>query len=216
MRNDYCDITVVLDRSGSMSSIQKDTIGGFNTFLDVQRKLPGKATMTLVQFDDRYEPNYEGVDVHAAKPLTEDTYIPRGSTALLDAVGKTMVLTGERLKAMAESERPGKVIFAVITDGYENASREYEKQQVKDMTETQTHIYKWEFVYLGANVDAFAEGTNLGMMGANSMGYTSTPDSVQAAYSSFTANTMKLRAGTAKTMAWTTEDRKKQAESTGK
>lgn len=210
MRQDYCDITIVLDRSGSMGAIRQDTIGGFNTFLGDQKKLPGKATITLVQFDDRYEPNYEGLDIQEATDLIPSTYEPRGSTALFDAVGKTIVRTGERLKAMAEHQRPAKVIFVVITDGMENASREYTGKLVKSMTTEQTDLYKWQFVYLGANVDAFAEADKLGVMHANSMGYSANEKGVRSLYASVSSNTSSMRSGAKPDMSWTAEQRQAQ------
>jgi len=130
------DITVVLDRSGSMESIAGDVIGGLNTFVRAQAQVEGEACFTLVQFDDHYEVVHAHVPVQDVPPLTDQTYVPRGSTALLDAIGRTIVATGARLAMMAEADRPQVVIFAVQTDGLENASREFTRQQVFDMIRT--------------------------------------------------------------------------------
>lgn len=213
MNSNYCDISIVLDRSGSMAVVRQDTIGGFNTFLCDQKAQPGKCTVTLVQFDDQYEPNYSGKPVGDAPELNEATYQPRGSTALLDAVGKTIVQTGERLAAMPESERPGKVIFVIITDGEENHSREFKKQQIKGMIEKQTNQWKWQFVYLGANVDAFAEAGSMGIATASAMNYTQNSMGTHALYASLSANTRNFRSGVTQDMAWNKADRDAQEES---
>jgi hypothetical protein len=210
MKKSYTDITVVLDRSGSMEMIREDTMGGFNTFLADQQKVPGEATITLVQFDDRYEVNYEGIVLKEAKALTPETYAPRGSTALLDAWGRAMISTGDRLKTMKESERPEKVIFVVQTDGYENASKEFSRTQVYDAVKHQREVYKWEFVFLGANQDAIAVGESLGVLGTHSMTYAHNSMGATAAFASSSKNVADYRTGKKKDMSYTEEDRKKQ------
>lgn len=213
MRQDYCDITLLLDRSGSMANIWEDTIGGINTFIEAQKKATGKCTLTLVQFDDHYEPNYVGVEAQHVAPLNKETYTPRGSTALLDAMGKAIVVTGTRLNNMPEYNRPAKVMFVVITDGQENASHEYTKRQVKEMVDRQTNNYKWEFVYLGADVNAFSEASGMGIHLSNVIRYAKTHVGVQGIYDSLTNNTLAYRSaasGTNDPLAWTAEDRKTQ------
>ncbi|MBC8139134.1 MAG: VWA domain-containing protein, partial [Fibrella sp.] len=115
MKTDYTHITLVLDRSGSMESMRGDAIGGFNTFLKDQQAAPGAATLTLVQFDDRYEKPYEFAPIASVAPLSERTFVPRGSTALLDAVGQAIEETGGRLASLPEHERPAKVLFVTLT-----------------------------------------------------------------------------------------------------
>lgn len=117
------DITVVLDRSGSMSAVREDTIHGFNQFLRDQQKVPGEATITLNQFDDIFEHVLKASRIADAKPLDDRTFVPRGFTALLDAIGRSINETGERLKNMGEDQRPGKVVFVILTDGHENYSK---------------------------------------------------------------------------------------------
>lgn len=165
-------IAVLLDRSGSMNSVKDDTIGGFNQFLGEQKAAGDNALLSLVQFDTG------GIDiVHESKPikdvpeLNSETYQPRGGTPLLDALGKTICSTGDALKAIPEANRPDKVVFVVITDGQENASKEYTKTRVKDMIDHQSGVYKWQFIYLGANQDAFAEAGSLGINLANAANY---------------------------------------------
>ncbi|MDE2100468.1 MAG: VWA domain-containing protein [Patescibacteria group bacterium] len=160
MDNNLTEIVIVLDRSGSMASIAKDMAGGLDTFFEEQKKEPGKALVTLAQFDDKYEVIYSGVDL---REVPKTKLEPRGWTALLDAVGKTINEVGSRLAATPEEKRPGKVLFLIITDGYENRSTEFTKKQVKDMIEHQTSKYSWQFVYLGANQDSFTEGLALGI-----------------------------------------------------
>jgi hypothetical protein len=158
---DRSDITILLDRSGSMASVKSDVEGGFARLLEEQRRVPGECALSLVQFDS------EGIEpVYTARPIGEAPALalhPRGMTPLLDAVGQTIVATGERLAGMPESERPGRVLFVIITDGLENASREYSKAQVKHLVERQRGRYSWQFLYLGANVDAFAEAGAMGI-----------------------------------------------------
>ena len=163
MRTDLTDITLVVDRSGSMEAIRQDAMGGVNRFIRDQAEKPGEALLTLVQFDTEYE------FVHRAVPIgsvPEYVLTPRGGTALLDAVGRAINETGERLAAIPEADRPGLVVFVVMTDGQENSSREFTKAQVKEKIEHQQNGYAWQFVFLGANQDAFAEAGSMGMQAA--------------------------------------------------
>ena len=163
MRAELTDITVVLDRSGSMQVCQSDSEGGLNRFIEDQKKQPGEAVFTLVQFDTEYE------FVHRAIPIQTVPHcplVPRGNTALLDAVGRAIVETGERLSKMNEADRPGLVVFVILTDGEENSSREFTLEKVREMISHQQSVYKWQFTYLGANQDAFAEAGSLGIVGA--------------------------------------------------
>jgi hypothetical protein len=168
MRQDLTDLTVVLDRSGSMSACKSDAEGGLNSLIAKQKELPGECTFTLVQFDTVYE------FVHRAIPLRTVPHCqvePRGNTALMDAVGRAIVETGERLRAMPESERPALVVFVIVTDGLENSSREYTKARVREMIEHQQNVYKWQFTYIGANQDAFAEAGSMGINLAGAADY---------------------------------------------
>lgn len=155
------EIIVVLDRSGSMSSIASDMRGGFDSFIEKQKATVGECRVTLVQFDDQYD------TVYTARPVAEVPKLelsPRGSTALLDAVGRTIDMVGLRLKNTPEGDRPSKVVFMIITDGMENASREYSNQKVASMTKHQQDKYGWEFMYLGANQDAYAVAMDIGIL----------------------------------------------------
>lgn len=159
------EIVAVIDRSGSMSGIVYDVIGGFNSFINEQRKEPGRANVTVTLFDNMYEILYSGVPLlknETRDLLFEENYYARGWTALYDALGRTMNEVGARFSGMPEKDRPGRVIFLIITDGRENGSREFNLLQIKKMISHQREKYNWEFVFLGANIDAFADGRLLG------------------------------------------------------
>jgi Mg-chelatase subunit ChlD len=217
MNQDLTDITIVLDRSGSMRSVKDDTIGGYNTFLKTQRDAKvGACRVSLVQFDDRYEMVYPPRLVAEAPELTDETFVPRGWTALLDAIGKTIVDTGERYKAMPKSERPGKVLFVIITDGGENSSTEYNREQVFKMIAEQRNAWKWDFIFLGANQDAIQAGASLGLSFGKSMNYASNAMGTSAAFASVGSYAVRSRgmgdAVAAASNAFLDEDRKAQAD----
>lgn len=156
------EIIFLLDRSGSMSGLETDTIGGFNTFIEKQKELEGKINVTAVLFDNKYEILWNGIDADKAK-LTDEEYYVRGSTALLDAVGKAILDVGYRLSKTSEDSRPGKVIFVITTDGMENSSREFTYKKVKELICHQQQRYNWEFIFLGANIDAEKEADSIGI-----------------------------------------------------
>lgn len=158
----------LLDRSGSMQSIKTDTEGGFAAFIDEQRKSPGRCRVTLAQFDNDYEVVYGDVDVHLVEPLTLQ---PRGTTALLDAIGRLSTDAGQSLARLPETERPGTVVVAIMTDGLENASQEWTHAAVKSLIEQQERDYKWQFLYMGADQDAIEVGASIGVAAANSLTY---------------------------------------------
>ncbi len=155
MKKNLTEIAVILDESGSMSSCKHDTIGGFNEFIKTQSKIEGDATVTFVKFSDYYKIINEGSPIEKVEKLNECTYTPTYSTALLDAVGRTINSIGTRLSKLPESERPEKVMIVIITDGYENASKEYSKTQIFDMVKHQREKYQWEFLFLGADIDSW-------------------------------------------------------------
>jgi len=167
MRKDYCELVMIIDRSGSMAGKEQDVEGGFKTFVSEQKKLPGDASLTLVHFDDQYETLLSQVSINENIP--DYVLIPRGMTALLDAIGKTIANVGERLSQMAEAERPDKVLFIIMTDGMENASKEYSIARIKEMIEHQKNIYKWEFIFMGADIDAISVANNMGISSQNAV-----------------------------------------------
>ena len=164
-------IAVVLDRSGSMSSLRESTVAGLNQFLRGQREVVGEVKFHLVQFDDQYEIHRDMADLRAIPDLTQEDFQPRGSTALFDAIGRTIQDVGARLAATPENLRPSKVVFVVQTDGFENASREYSQGRIQDMIKHQREKYSWDFVFLGANQDAILSGGALGFLPGQSLSY---------------------------------------------
>lgn len=207
MRKDLTDITIVVDRSGSMQACKNDAEGGINQFIEDQKKQTGHATLTLVQFDTVYD------FVHTAKPIQDVppyTLTPRGGTALLDAVGRAIVEAGERIGKMPEADRPGLVCFVIVTDGEENSSKEFTKDQIKEKITHQTDVYKWQFTFLGANVDAFAMGSSLGVPLAQNAQYTG--DTAKQAYAAASNNVVRMRGMAARDVpvlcSYTDEERK--------
>jgi len=159
--NDLVEIVLVLDRSGSMASIRDDMEGGFKTFIEEQKKAPGQAVVSLYQFDGQFETCFE------EKPLAEVTglgLVPRGNTALHDAVGQSINLVGARLAKKDEAARPGGVVVLVITDGQENASKGFTQREVLKMVEHQSARYKWQFLYLGSDLSTAKDAANIGMI----------------------------------------------------
>lgn len=217
---DFTDITVVLDRSGSMAFIADDTIGGFNAFIDEQKKTPGRAALTLVQFDHEYDFVHKAVAVGEVPHLTSQTFIPRGYTALLDAIGRAIVETGERLSGMAEGERPGYVVFAIVTDGQENSSKEYTRDKVLSMISHQRAAYQWDFVFLGANQDAIKVAGGIGIAAGNAMTYAAnsqgTPMAFAAASAGMAANRVQSAEGCTLTDYFDDNAREKQREAGAK
>ena len=162
MKKGLTELAFLLDRSGSMSGLESDTIGGYNGLIEKQRKEPGEATVTTVLFDDRYELLHDRCALAGVSPITEKEYYVRGNTALLDAIGRTIAKLDNAISHTAESERPERVMVVITTDGMENASREFSAAQVKSMIEA--HKEKgWEFLFLGANIDAVATAARFGI-----------------------------------------------------
>lgn len=146
-----------------MSGLEADTIGGYNSLIEKQKKEEGDAVVTLVLFDDEYEIIHDRVDLKKVKPITEKEYYARGMTGLLDAIGRTINHIGERHKNALDSEVPNKTMVTIITDGMENASREFNLPKIKQMIEEQKEKHGWEFLFLGANIDAISAAADIGI-----------------------------------------------------
>lgn len=181
MNNNLTEIIFLLDRSGSMAGLESDTVGGFNTFVKKQSELDGDTILTTVLFDDEYEVLWNGIDAREVK-LTEKEYFVRGTTALLDAIGKSILDVGIRLSKTSEERRPGKVIFVITTDGMENASREFTYEKVKELIRHQQEKYNWEFIFMGANIDAAKEADSLGIDIENSYTFEASHKGVENMY----------------------------------
>jgi len=163
MKADLIELIVIADESGSMSSQKNDVIGGFNEFLETHKGMPGEAKLTFVKFNSSYTIVHNGVNVMDVPKLTERTYFPGGSTALLDAVGRTIDEVGKRLTNTPESEKPEKVLVVIMTDGEENASREYTSAQITEKIKEQQDKWKWEFTFIGADQNAWQTAQAMGI-----------------------------------------------------
>lgn len=167
------EIVFLLDKSGSMAGLESDTIGGYNSFIEKQKKLKGEVTLTTVLFDSNYELLHDGVDIKKVEKLTEKDYYVGGTTALMDAIGFTIGKVSRRSKN-------SKVIFVITTDGMENASHEFTKEKINKLI---TSKKDWEFIYLGANIDAYAEGMSIGISRKHISNYQATGKCTKAMYS---------------------------------
>ncbi len=173
MKKGLTELVFILDRSGSMGGLESDTIGGYNALLEKQKKETGEALITTVLFDDWYELLHDRIKIQGIAPITEREYYVRGTTALLDAVGKTINKIGNAQKHTSEDERAEHVMFVITTDGMENASCEFSYEKVRQMIEHQKNRYKWEFIFLGANIDAAETAERFGIDGSRAANYNS-------------------------------------------
>jgi hypothetical protein len=183
-------IAALLDRSGSMESVADDMRGGFDSFIAKEAGQPGSTVVTLAQFDDRYEVVYADRPIGSVPALALQ---PRGMTALLDAIGRFITEVGAGLAGLPESERPGAVSVLVMTDGHENASREWTVAAVRSLIEQQESVYGWDFVFLGANMDAVEVGTNLGFAPGKSLTYDADGDAVGGAWDAVASYSARKR-----------------------
>ena len=163
MKKNLTELVFILDRSGSMSGLEDDTIGGFNAMIEKQKREPGEAYVSTVLFDNVSEVIHDRIDIQRIELLTRNQYYVRGSTALLDAVGSAIHHIGNIHKYAREEDRPEKTLFVITTDGMENASRKYSYEKVRAMIERQKEKYGWEFIFLGANIDAAKEAARFGI-----------------------------------------------------
>lgn len=193
MNPQLTEIAFILDRSGSMSSVREQAIAGFNHFLADQQKETGQARLTLVLFDDEYLVPVEAVALADMRPLDATTYVPRNTTALLDAIGLTIDHLGRRLAATPEAERPGQVVVAILTDGLENASTRYAWQDIAARIQHQREKYNWRFLFLGANQDAIATAARINIDRCDSATYHATPGQYAASTSSLSRRTRSIR-----------------------
>ena len=175
------DVVFLLDRSGSMTGMEMDTIGGYNSYLEKQRRNGYKTKITTVLFDDKYEMINERCDIKDIKPLNKDIYYVRGCTALLDAIGKTI--------EYIDKKNAKKVMFIITTDGLENASKIYNKKQIKEMIEGHSNF---EFMYIGANIDSYSEGNSIGISKKNISNYKKSSEGISNLYKSVEKASMSL------------------------
>lgn len=199
------DIVVLLDRSGSMETIKKDMQGAFNEFVKTQSDIKDdECTVNLYQFDTALETVYENRLVHLVPKLEIS---PRGGTALYDALAEVIDNTGHRLSKKPEDERPSRVVFVVITDGEENSSHKFSSEQVKERIKHQTEVYNWQFVYLGANQDAFSAASNIGINMSNTMNYAANTAGVNQMWSTVTSSLAAYRSMKCSSMSLNAKDK---------
>lgn len=193
MKKNLTEMIFILDRSGSMGYLVNDVIGGFNSMIESQKKEDGEAYVTTVLFDNYYEVLHNHVNVKEVQPITTKEYYARGTTALLDAIGTTVDNVGVRLFNTPEEERPEKVIIIINTDGLENDSRKYTRSKIKEMIEHQQDKYNWMFMFLGANMDAVAEASSLGIDQRLSKTWSATSIGVDSTYDALTSSISAMR-----------------------
>ena len=195
MKKGLTELVFIIDRSGSMSGLEDDTTGGFNAMLREQQDVEGEAVVTTVLFDDRYELLHDRINIQAVAPLTRKDYTVRGSTALLDAIGRTIRKIRKVQRAAREDFRAEKVLFIIITDGQENASRHYTADMIRERIEHQKQKYGWEFIFFGANMDAIAEAGKIGIAADRARNYSADAYGTQSAYTAMSALSSAFRTG---------------------
>ena len=194
MKTNVTELVFILDKSGSMSGLESDTIGGYNAVLKKQQKEPGEAIVTTVLFDDNYELLHDRNNITGLRPITEKEYFVGGCTALLDAIGKTIHKIANAQRHIQEEQRPDKVMFVITTDGMENASREYTYEKIKEMVEWQKEKYGWEFIFLGANIDAISTAARFGISADRAANYHADPEGTRLNFEAVNEAVCEIRA----------------------
>jgi len=195
MRDDLTAILMIIDRSGSMASLADDAVGGLNTYIEEQKKQPGEGLLTLVLFNHDYEAVYTSKPLKEIPALTTAQFHPHGNTALLDAIGRGIGELGLALSTMEDRDRPKRVVVVIITDGQENSSKEYKLAQIRGLVERQQKIHGWEIVFMGANIDAFAEAGAIGIGRDHTMTFDPSGRSVRDVYKYASRSVTSVRLG---------------------
>ena len=202
MKNELTEIVFILDRSGSMSGLESDTIGGYNAMLEKQKTAPGQAIVSTVLFDDHCEVLHDRLDIKTVVPMSDKEYFVRGCTALLDAVGGAIHHIGNIHKYAREEDRPEKTLFIITTDGMVNASRRYNYDRFKMMIERQKEKYGWEFIFLGANIDAVEVADRFGISADRAANYHADSEGTQLNYEVVSEAICSLRASKSINTDW--------------
>ena len=202
MKNNLTEIVFILDRSGSMAGLEDDTIGGFNAMIEKQKQEPGEALVSTVLFDNESEVIHDRVNIQEIEPMTRKEYYVRGCTALLDAVGSAIHHIGNVHKYAREEDRPEKMLFVITTDGMENASRKYTYDRLKTMIERQKEKYGWEFLFLGANIDAAREAARFGISADRTANYHADSEGTAVIYEAVSEAVCNVRASRPMTADW--------------
>ena len=202
MKKNLTEIVFILDRSGSMAGLEDDTIGGFNSMIRKQKAEDGEALVSTVLFDNYTEVIHDRVDIQKIQPMTHKDYYVRGCTALLDAVGKAIHHIGNVHKYAREEDRPEKTLFVITTDGMENASREYSYDRVKKMIQHEQEKYGWEFIFLGANIDAAKEAARFGITEDRAVNYHADCQGTAVIYEAVSEAVCNVRASRPMSKEW--------------
>lgn len=216
MNKNLTELVFILDRSGSMAGLESDTIGGFNALIEKQKKEDGDAFVSVVLFDNESEVIYDRVDLKKIEPMTDRQYFVRGCTALLDAIGGAVHHIGNVHKYAREEDRPGKTLFVITTDGLENASRRYGADEVRRMVKRQQEEHGWEFLFLGANIDAVSTASHFGIRPDRAVRYNSDREGTALNYQVVSEAVCSVRAGAPLKADWKgkiEEDYKKRGKS---
>lgn len=208
MKKGLTELVFILDKSGSMGGLESDTIGGYNAMLEKQKAVEDECRMTTVLFDNNYELLHDRIDIKAVSAIAEKEYFVGGSTALIDAIGRTIHKIGNAQKHTAEDYRAEKVMFVIITDGEENSSREYSSEKVKKMIEHQKAKYGWEFIFLGANIDAVETAKRFGIAPNRAQNYHADSEGVELNFRVMSDTIAKFRACDAMSDNWNEEIQK--------
>ena len=202
MKKNLIEVVFILDRSGSMAGLEDDTIGGFNAMIQKQKGEEGQAYVSTVLFDNHTEVIHDRVDIQKIHPMTRDDYYVRGCTALLDAVGKAIRHIANIHKYAREEDRPEKTVFVITTDGMENASREYTYERVRKMIEHEQEKYGWEFLFLGANIDAAKEAARFGIAEERAANYHADRKGTAVIYEAMSEAVCNVRASRPMSKEW--------------
>ena len=202
MKKDLLEMVWILDRSGSMAGLESDTVGGFNAMIEKQKALPGEAYVSTVLFNHFSKVLHDRVPVEKIEPLTENDYVPAGSTALIDAIGDAIHHIGNVHKYAREEDRPEKTLFVITTDGMENASHKYSADEVRAMIKRQQEKYGWEFLFLGANIDAVETASRYGIREDRSVNFHADHRGVCNAMDSVTEAAVYMRVAKAMPSEW--------------
>lgn len=202
MKANLTELAFILDRSGSMSGLEDDTIGGYNAMLKKQQKEPGEAVVTTVLFDDQYDLLHDRINIKCVRPITDKEYFVRGSTALLDAIGETIHKIGNAQMNTSENLQADKVLFIITTDGMENASHEYTYEKIKALVERQKEKFGWEFIFLGANIDAVATAAKFGIHADRAANYHADGEGTELNYMAVSEAVSNFRSKNAISADW--------------
>lgn len=208
MKKGLTELVFILDKSGSMGGLESDTIGGYNSMLEKQKTVEGECHITTVLFDNNYELLHDRINIQAVSPITEKEYFVGGSTALLDAIGRTIHKIGNAQKYTSDDYRAEKVMFVIITDGEENSSREYSADKVKAQIERQKVKFGWEFVFLGANIDAVETAGRFGISADRAQNYHADSEGIELNFRVVSEAVATFREHAAMPKGWNDEIKK--------